>query len=277
MCPGIELDNDQLPYFTNLCTNCGSNSQVCVQRCNFEAIVPLEEEGIPSPFKPEFPGPGAVEALAPDKLRLPGSLRVAIRGIGGQGNLFFGRVLSEMAMRTPYSETNIVKGDTHGMAQLGGPVISSFGCGQVFSPVFAPGSADVLVVMEVSEVLRPGFLELLKPNGTIIFNTFKALPVNAKKEDYPALSDIEQALEAYNVIKIDANKIAYDLGDKAGRTANAVVLGLLSTTAPFNSIPAGIWLSALMAVSPTDLIKSTNLTAFRTGRNYSKNQAPMNL
>jgi indolepyruvate ferredoxin oxidoreductase alpha subunit len=271
ICPGIELDENKAPHFTILCANCGSNTQVCMQRCNFGAIIPLEEEEekISLP-KPGFPKPGELQAVAVDKDNLPASLRVAIRGIGGQGNLFFGKVLSAVAMETPYADTHIVKGDTHGMAQLGGPVISTFSCGQVFSPVLAPGSTDILVVMEISEVLRPGFLDLLKPDGTIIFNEFTALPVTSKKEDYPELTAIEKALAGYNVIKINANKIAYGLGDKAGRAANVVVLGLLSTIEPFNHIPEEIWQFALMSVSPTDFIKAANLTAFHAGKNYRK-------
>jgi indolepyruvate ferredoxin oxidoreductase alpha subunit len=136
--------------------------------------------------RPDFPGPESLEDAVPDKTKLPDSLRAAIRGTGGQGNLFFGKVLAEVAMRSPCAKTHIVKGDTHGMAQLGGSVISTFSCGKVFSPTLAPGSAEVLVIMEVSEALRPGFLDLLKPTGTIIFNTFTALPANAKKEDYPS-------------------------------------------------------------------------------------------
>ena len=271
MCPGIEVDDDKTPHYTNLCTNCGSNSQVCLQRCPFAAIVPMEEKTKPSAPKPGESKPLAVQAVEVDKDKLPESLRVAIRGIGGQGNLFFGRVLSEMALRTPYLETHIVKGDTHGMAQLGGPVISTFSCGKVFSPIFAPNSVNVLVVMEVSEVLRPGFLDLLKPGGTTIFNNFTALPVTAKKEDYPRLSEIEKVLEEYKIIKIDANKIAYSLGDKTGRVANVVVLGKLSTIEPFDAIPRETWLSALMAVSPTDKIKVANQLAFDAGRNFQDN------
>ena len=223
------------------------------------------EEPLPHPAKPK-----QIETIYLDKEKLPSSLRLAIRGIGGQGNLFFGRVLSEVAMRTPYQEAHIVKGDTHGMAQLGGPVISTFSCGAVFSPVLAPQSADVLVVMELSEVLRPGFLELLKPGRTIILNNFTALPSTATKEDYPTSEEIDKILQGYKVIKINANKLAYDIGDKSGRAANVVVVGLLSTIEPFNNIPAQIWQNAILALSPNDFTKSMNLLAFETGAIYLK-------
>ncbi len=268
ICPGIETDEDKTPHFTTLCTNCGSHMQLCLQLCKLEAIIPLEEK-TRKPI-PELPKPKPIKTTRIKADELPEALRVAIRGIGGQGNLFFGRVLSEVAMRTPYAEAHIVKGDTHGMAQLGGPVISTFCCGNVFSPTPAPGSVDVLVVMEVSEVLRPDFLDLLKPDGTIILNDFRALPVNVKREDYPDLKQIEELLDRYNVIKIDANQVAYETGDETGRSANVVVLGLLSTIEPFNRIPEEIWLSALMSLSPNDIVKSINRAAFEAGRNIKR-------
>ncbi|MBU1652555.1 2-oxoacid:acceptor oxidoreductase family protein, partial [bacterium] len=166
-------------------------------------------------------------------------------------------------------DTHIVKGETHGMAQLGGPVISTFSCGDVYSPVLTPNSADVLVVMEISEVLRPGFIEQLKPGGTVIINDFTALPVNVKKEDYPLLEDIEELLSGYNIVKIDANNLALQIGDKLGRTSNVIVIGLLSTIKPFSNIPEAIWQAAIQAVSPNDFAKSINMLAFATGRNFA--------
>lgn len=266
ICPGIESDENNIPSFTNLCSFCGSNSAVCMQRCPHGAIVSDDSIG---KTKLNMPEPEKItEIIIPkiDKNKLQESLRLAIRGIGGQGNLFFGKVLSEVVLRTPYAESNIIKGDTHGMAQLGGSVISTFSCGNVYSSVLAPGSVDVLIVMEVSEVLRSGFLELLKPNGTIIFNNFSALPANTKKSDYPNADEIYDILKNYKIIQIDANKVVYDLGDITGKTANVVILGLLSTIAPFNEIPEEIWLSALMSVSSNDIVKGTNKISFEAGR-----------
>ncbi len=266
ICPGILLDENQNPSFTNLCSNCGSGDQVCVQVCPFNAIIVADSSDKVKSAPPILTKALQTETASGDLKLLPESLRVAIRGIGGQGNLFFGKVLSEVALRTPYSDAHIVKGDTHGMAQLGGPVISTFSCGAVHSPALAPNSADALVAMEISELLRPGFLELLKPNGTIIINNFTALPVSVSKEDYPSIDQIEEVVSDYKILHIDANKIAYDLGDKAGRTANVVVIGLLSTIEPFCHIPESVWHEALIAVSPNDFAKSINLAAFEKGR-----------
>ena len=274
ICPGIEHDDEGTPHFTFLCAYCGSNIHVCMQRCPFGAIQAMAESGEKPPRKlTPMPSPGkttVLEDVTAAKKTLPDSLRVAIRGIGGQGNLFFGKVLAEMALRTSYAETNIVKGDTHGMAQLGGPVISVFACGNAYSPILAPGSVDVLVTMEAGEILRPGFLDLLKPGGTILFNRYTLLPVTAKKSDYPPVEDIRSSLEGYRVISFDAYRTAEDLGDHTGRTANVVVLGLLSSIEPFNFIPLETWLEALMSVSPTDVVKLANQRAFTAGRNLPR-------
>ncbi len=267
ICPGIKFDNDGVPHYTNLCINCGGNTQVCMQRCPFEAIVPIDKTLADKKETPPPSAPLTFEKRTVKKEDLPPSLRIAIRGIGGQGNLFFGKVLSEVALRTPYSETQIVKGDTHGMAQLGGSVISTFACGEAYSPILSPGSADLVVVMETSEVLREGFLELLKPGGTVVLNKFEAVPLTAKKEDYPALDEIRKVLDPFKVVEFDAFQTVSDLGDKAGRTSNVAMLGLLSTIEPLNRIPKEIWLDAIMALSTNDKIKSANRISFEAGRN----------
>ena len=267
ICPGIELDETKTPHFTNLCSNCGGNTPVCMQRCPFDAFEFIEEG---RKEKVDF----KIEKYVPstnidiDKTKLPKSIRLAIRGIGGQGNLFFGKALAEVAMNTPYVDTHIVKGDTHGMAQLGGSVISTFSCGDVYSPTLAPASADVLVVMEINEILRPDFLDLLKPEGTILLNKFKALPPNTKLSDYPDFDEIRKSIKNFNVIEIDANKICSEIGDKQGKSANVIVLGVLSTIKPFNVIPKEVWLNALMTLSPNDVIKTMNKSAFEKGVNY---------
>src|SRR3989339_111102 len=268
ICTGIELDENKKPSFTVFCTDCGSYEQVCKQICPIDgAIVPKKEKKRETKkSKPTIPEHIYEMKGSIAKKSLPDSIRVAIRGIGGQGNLFFGKVLSELALRTPYSNTHIVRGDTHGMAQLGGPVISVFCCGDVYSPVLAPNSVDILVAMEINEVLRPGFIDLLKPDGTLIFNDFSALPVNTKKGDYPEFKQIKNGLKGYNVVVTDFYKAAKELGDVKGITANVVAIGLLSTIKPCSSIPLELWMEALSSISPNETARDANISAFLKGR-----------
>ncbi|MFH1936504.1 MAG: 2-oxoacid:acceptor oxidoreductase family protein, partial [Bacteroidota bacterium] len=142
---------------------------------------------------------------------------------------------------------------------------------EVFSPVLAGSSADALVVMEISEILRPGFLNLLKKEGTIIMNNFTVLPINTKKEEYPKLAEIEKALEDFAVIKVDANQMVYEMGDTSGRSANVLILGILSTIKPFKIIPEQIWTDALSSISTNETDRSLNIQAFDKGRKYLEN------
>ena len=265
ICPGIELDGENSPHFTPLCSNCGGATPVCLQRCPFGAIEVVETETAEQKIH-SATDQGRDEAEPLDETALPPSMRVAIRGVGGQGNLFFGRVLAGVAERTPYADTHIVKGDTHGMAQLGGAVISTFGCGQVHSPVFAPATADVLVAMEAGEVLRPDFMGLLKPGGIVLLNRFRALPPGVTAGDYPEYEEIIQALDGFHVIPLDAQGIAAEAGDSSGRSANVVALGLLSTQPPFNLIPGDRWLTALGEMTADPRIRAVNAKAFSLGR-----------
>jgi len=191
---------------------------------------------------------------------------MAIRGVGGQGTLFFGRVMTEMAFLAGYDRRNVVKGETHGMAQMGGPVISTFSCGTVFSPVLYPGSADALIVMESSEVLRPGFLELLRPDGMILLAETRIVPSVIQAEAYPSLASIEKAIEGTHLIRIDVLQTALKLGDPTGRIANVVLIGALSRLNPFAVFPENLWLQALAKVSPNPGLWAANHRAFKAGR-----------
>jgi len=261
ICPGIEADADGNPHYTNLCVGCGGNEGICVQICRRDCFQPAE--AAPAPAPPPLPDlPDPVESgLAFDR---PESIRLAVRGVGGQGNLFIGKVLAEVALRAGF--TNVIKGETHGMAQLGGPVLSTFGCGDVHSSVPAPGSTDVLVVLERSEVLRPGFLALLKPGGVVLLNTLCILPDGVEEADYPTLAVIRDYLGGRMVVEIDALAEARSIGDEAGWSINAVALGALSKIDPFSRLPIGLWTQALLDLSPVESVGRGNVASFLRGR-----------
>ncbi len=263
VCPGLEKDADGYPRFTHLCNGCGGKDAICVQLCNRNAIQPLEKAFESAP--PDRVQTPPVEQIALGTLNeLPSSIRLAVRGVGGQGNLFLGKVLAELALLLGYQ--NIIKGETHGMAQLGGAVLSTFASGDVHSPVFSPESVDTLVVLERSEVLRPGFLALLKPGGTVVLNTMRILPFGLSDKDYPTLQQILDSLKGHNVVQFDGLEQARSLGALHGKAINVIALGVLSRVHPFTSIPLGYWQKALYNVSHTEQIKKANWEAFVKGR-----------
>ena len=265
ICPGLELGPDRVPQVNNLCSGCGGHQPACVQMCPTGVLKlrgPLETgQAGPAPFpQPPAAWPEPVPA------DLPARLSLAIRGVGGQGNLFFGRVLTQLAQLAGYGASNIVKGDTHGMAQMGGPVISTFACGDVVSPVLLPGTVDCLIVMEKSEVLRPDFLDLLKPGGTILMADTRILPEGPGAADYPSDASLRSILAPYRLIEVDPLRQAVALGDPTGRIANVILMGILSGLSPFDQFPQALWWNALRKVNPGPGVWAANFAGFNAGR-----------
>lgn len=267
ICPGIELNSDGVPVVNNLCSGCGGSAPACVQSCPTNVLKAVDVRDLHLPALPIFAEPPQEIGMPEfDRSALPTRLSLAIRGVGGQGNLFFGSVMSQLAFLAGYGDKNIIKGETHGMAQMGGPVISTFGCGDVTSPVLLPGTADCLIVMEKSEVLRPGFLEMLKPGGTVLLADTRIVPPGLAEDQYPSDEQIHASLRGYNVIEIDALGKAMALGDRSGRSANVIMMGMLSSLAPFNAIPVELWLRALKSANSKAPVWAANYVAFFTGR-----------
>ncbi len=267
ICPAVTRDQDGTPTWNNLCCGCMGNTPSCGQKCPVQAISVDDANNTACAVNIDLPT--APEELAVPTLSAtdrPERLSLAIRGVGGQGNLFFGKVLAQVAFLAGYDETNIVKGETHGMAQMGGPVISTFGCGNVSSPLLIPGTAEALIVMEKSEVLRPGFLDMLRPGGTVLLAETRILPQGVKPEQYPADEAIQKLLHDYKVVRVNVLDIALHLGDHSGRCANVVMLGALSTLEPFNALPQELWLAALKKLSPKAVLWQLNHAAFMAGK-----------
>ena len=266
MCSGIEKGPDDFPQYNNLCSGCAGENPACLQMCPFDAIEYLEESEKMTAAAASFDQPPELIIPEYDSADFPERLTLAIRGVGGQGNLFFGRVMTQLAFIAGYSKENIVKGETHGMAQMGGPVISTFSCGKVHSPVLFPGSADCIITMEVSELLRPGFLEMLREGDTILISKTKVIPPVITPEQYPAPEEIEKAVEGFKVVEVDILGKALELGDSTGRIANVVMIGALSKLSPFDKFPTELWLQAIKNVSPKPAIWAGNYAAFMGGR-----------
>lgn len=89
---------------------------------------------------------------------------IVVAGLGGQGVITATDILAEAAFRAGF---DVKKSELHGMSQRGGSVTSDVRYGdQVLSPMVPPGEADVLVVLEETqvEINRP----LLRPGGVLV-------------------------------------------------------------------------------------------------------------
>lgn len=146
---------------------------------------------------------------------------VLIVGVGGQGILLAGKILSEGLLSFGY---DVKMSEIHGMAQRGGSVSSHirFG-GEIFSPVIDRGGADLIVAFEKVEALR--WLPWLSPEGTILVNSEEiySMPVILGRQAYPdRLEEVLPSLVS-SVKVLEASKIAREIGEP--RSANMVLLG----------------------------------------------------
>jgi indolepyruvate ferredoxin oxidoreductase, alpha subunit len=132
--------------------------------------------------------------------------------------------------------------------------------------VLLPGSADCLIAMEMSEILRPGFLDMLKTGGTMLLARTTIVPHNLPAGAYPSAAAIKELAGGYEVLEVDVLAKALAIGDTTGRIANVVMLGALSQVAPFDAIPGMLWLKALQEVSPNAALWAANYSAFEEGR-----------
>ncbi|MBN2737378.1 MAG: 2-oxoacid:acceptor oxidoreductase family protein [Spirochaetales bacterium] len=259
ICPGIIFSPDSKPSITDKCTQCGEGTPVCMQLCPVHAIKwdlqPKEKPG------PQLSSQQGFISRHKNKktFSFPRQLRLAIRGVGGQGNLFIGKVLSRLMQPVYGSDAKIIKGEVHGMAQKGGSVFSTFACGDLHSPIFCKASVDILIAMERSELLYPGFIELLKPGGQIILNNYMILPKKMNHEDYPSLNDILCPVSTYSVKIIDACSISEAY-------SNTIILGVLSNYKPYDQIHLEDWFNALAYLSPSEKISQYNQYYFIEGK-----------
>jgi indolepyruvate ferredoxin oxidoreductase beta subunit len=189
------------------------------------------------------------------------TINVLIVGVGGQGTLFAGKVIGEVAEK---SGLTVKQSEVHGMAQRGGSVVTYVRIGdQVISPLIEKGEADLIVAFEQLEALR--WIEFLKPNGIVIVNEQKISPtpviIGAAK--YP--TDVFDRLDRAGVqtVRVDAPAIAAQSGNP--KAVNIVLLGMLAKRLP---MARNLWLDAIAAKSPAAFV-TANQEAFNKGWNIA--------
>lgn len=190
---------------------------------------------------------------------------VLLTGVGGQGVVLASFVLSHVAMMEGY---DVKQSEVHGMSQRGGSVTSHFRFGdKVWSPLVAPGTADILMAFEALEGLR--YAHWLKPGGVLVYNALRInpSPVSAGLATYPANIDelIKQAWP--NTKCVDANSLAAQAGTV--KAANVAMLGAISPALPF---APETWEAVIRKSVPPKTV-DVNLQAFRLGAEGAKTSA----
>jgi len=179
-------------------------------------------------------------------------------GVGGQGVILAGEIISEVMMRAGY---DVKKSEVHGMAQRGGSVSSHVRFGsKVYSPLIKKGDADVLFSFELLESAR--YLDFMRSDALIMVNSQKVLPpsVTLGVDTYP--EQIPEILRARfsRVDIVDALDIAKRAGN--ARALNVAFLGALSR---HFAVDENLWKDVISAMLPAKLV-DVNIKAFLLGR-----------
>jgi indolepyruvate ferredoxin oxidoreductase alpha subunit len=84
----------------------------CVQTCPTHVLHPIDLKDLKRKSMPEYPVPSDIAPFDITGIKRPERLSLSIRGVGGQGNLFFGHVLTQLAFLAGYDKENLIKGET---------------------------------------------------------------------------------------------------------------------------------------------------------------------
>jgi len=179
---------------------------------------------------------------------------IVIAGVGGQGNLFLAKLLTQVALK---ANLDVKRSEIKGLAQRGGPVLSQVRMGEkVWSPLIELGQADLLLGLEPVEALRNA--QYLSPSGkAIVSANFYPNPVAFSEEEM-----LEKAKER-GFILIPALDIAKAAGSP--QSMNIVILGAASNFLPFD-----VTLFEEVIKENTKRMLEENLRAFQKGREATR-------
>jgi indolepyruvate ferredoxin oxidoreductase beta subunit len=185
-------------------------------------------------------------------------MNILLAGVGGQGIILAGEIISEVAMASGY---DVKKSEVHGMAQRGGAVSSHVRFGEkIYSPLIETGTADIILAFEKLESLR--HIQYLKKDGIVIVNDqqIEPLPVSAGLDKHP--DNIWDMLreKAKFVYIVDGLGIAKKLNNP--RTINIAMIGALSKHL---DIEESVWKDVIKNLVPKGT-EELNLSAFDMGR-----------
>ncbi|HEX3027667.1 MAG TPA: indolepyruvate oxidoreductase subunit beta [Clostridia bacterium] len=191
---------------------------------------------------------------------------ILIAGVGGQGQVLASRILGAAAIADGKSART---GETIGMAQRGGCVVSNVRIGDVSAPTVPIGEADLLIGFELCETARN--LSRLAPGGKVILNRQMINPITvslgfAEYDAEAMLARIRQ--KAGGLLEVDAVSLAGQAG--SARAANVVLLG---AAAGMGNLPFPKE-TVLRAVEENVAAKfhDLNVRAFELGFDYAQSK-----
>lgn len=188
---------------------------------------------------------------------------IIISGVGGQGTILASKILAAAAVID--GSTLARTGETIGMSQRGGCVVSHVRTDHAFSSYIPMGGADLLLSFELCEAARN--IPQLKAGAAAIVNTSRVNPITvslgACSYDVPQITDyIKSNSRAFF---IDADKIAAECGSV--KAVNVVLVG-----AAYGLGLIDISKNALMAALKNNVkpkFYEMNVSAFEAGAKAS--------
>lgn len=150
-----------------------------------------------------------------------------ITGVGGQGNVICSQLIGQALVSKGYLVTI---GETYGMAQRGGSVVSHIRIARRKQPgpLIPNGKGDIVVAMEPIEALRV-MRDYGNPDLVVITNTRPVYPIDVAIGDaiYPDFEEIKKALSSHSrrTYSIDATGRAVQLGSPI--LSNMIMMGAL--------------------------------------------------
>jgi indolepyruvate ferredoxin oxidoreductase beta subunit len=190
---------------------------------------------------------------------------IVMCGVGGQGTVLASKIIAQTAIR---NNMNVRVGETHGMSQRGGTVISHVRIGsEVYGALIPEAQGDCMLAFEPIESLR--YMNYLKKGAYVIVNQHPIVPtsVNAGLATYPSFEEVKKELQRITdkIISTDASKIASEAGGVI--SLNMVILGM------FSQIPTCPFSKEELKKSIEELVKPKfvplNLNAFDQGAKVS--------
>lgn len=186
---------------------------------------------------------------------------IVLCGVGGQGTILASKIIAQTAVRLGQ---NCRVGETHGMSQRGGSVISHVRIGESVHGALTPDAhGDLMIAFEPVESLR--YMNYLKKDAYIILNSQSIIPtsVNAGLATYPPYGDILKEIQkiSCHIIDVKATQIAEEIGGVL--FLNMVVLGTAT------KVPGFPYDEIEMKKSISELVKPNlieiNIKAYEAG------------
>lgn len=146
---------------------------------------------------------------------------IIIAGVGGQGVVTAGMLLSEAAT---IRGIHVVMSEIHGLAQRGGSVSVDVRMGDVYGSIIGMGDADLIIGFEPIETMRA--ISRAGRNTVVIMNSEKITPISlsTKDKEYPSNAELLGLVNrSISIREIDAVFLAKKAGSY--RSVNTVIIG----------------------------------------------------